>query len=225
MKKSIIILACFFLFSISKSEENQFYTDFLKISIPSILISFSLDETVKDFVRKNRGETLDDFTSFFNQFGSTLAAGTPFLIYGYSKYAKNRRLEILSRRAFFASLIAVSTVLPIKAITGRERPDKSDKMSFPSGHTALSFAVFGTYAESFNDYRRYILYSIPIFVGFSRIYKNHHYFSDVVTGGFLGYLSVYLSKKIDKYLLNKIKAVPYISVCSKNIGIKFKYTF
>jgi len=97
--------------------------------------------------------------------------------------------------------------------------------SFPSGHTALSFAVFGTYAEGFDDYRRYILYSIPIFVGFSRIYKNHHYFSDVVTGGFLGYLSVYLSKKIDKYLLNKIKAVPYISVCSKNIGIKFKYTF
>jgi membrane-associated phospholipid phosphatase len=65
--------------------------------------------------------------------------------------------------------------------------------SFPSGHTALTFALVTPYAEI---YHAPILYVIPVAVGLGRIAAvDGHWASDVVGGGFIGWLTADLTRR------------------------------
>lgn len=65
--------------------------------------------------------------------------------------------------------------------------------SFPSGHTALAFALITPYAEL---YHQPWLYAIPVAVGVSRIIAvDSHYTSDVVGGAFVGWLTADLTRR------------------------------
>ncbi|HLW07688.1 MAG TPA: phosphatase PAP2 family protein, partial [Marinilabiliaceae bacterium] len=60
--------------------------------------------------------------------------------------------------------------------------------SLPSGHASLAFAVFTPFAENYSRW----LYAIPISVAFGRVYQNKHWFSDVVVGSSIGFISGWL---------------------------------
>jgi membrane-associated phospholipid phosphatase len=76
----------------------------------------------------------------------------------------------------------------MKRIVGRERPNGTNDLSFPSGHSYSWFAS-ATIVE-----RHYgLLAATPVFAlwaltGTSRIANDTHYLSDVVAGAALGYL-------------------------------------
>lgn len=66
--------------------------------------------------------------------------------------------------------------------------------SFPSGHTAIAFALITPYAQ---NYHMPWLYTLPVLVGVSRIVAvNGHWASDVVAGGFLGWLTADLTNRL-----------------------------
>jgi Membrane-associated phospholipid phosphatase len=66
--------------------------------------------------------------------------------------------------------------------------------SFPSGHTAIAFALITPYAQ---NYHLPWLYALPVLVGVSRIVAvNGHWASDVVAGGFIGWLTADLSNRL-----------------------------
>jgi membrane-associated phospholipid phosphatase len=66
--------------------------------------------------------------------------------------------------------------------------------SFPSGHTALAFALITPYAEI---YHAPWLYAIPVAVGLGRIAAvDGHWASDVVGGAFLGWLTADLTRRL-----------------------------
>ncbi|MDR2770083.1 MAG: phosphatase PAP2 family protein [Rickettsiales bacterium] len=74
------------------------------------------------------------------------------------------------------------TQMGLKAIVPAERPDHSDKKSFPSGHTAAAFSG-ATFMHKRYGWRRAVLpYAMASFVGFSRVYANKHYIWDVAAG-------------------------------------------
>ncbi|WP_288221982.1 phosphatase PAP2 family protein [uncultured Clostridium sp.] len=77
--------------------------------------------------------------------------------------------------------------------------------SFPSGHTASSFAaavVIGYYIKEW----KYISYSLATLIAFSRLYLFVHYPSDIIGGILLGIISALLTIRIAKSInIKKIK--------------------
>jgi PAP2 superfamily protein len=85
-----------------------------------------------------------------------------------------------------AQLLTEMLVEPIKFATRRERPDASNRQSFPSGHAAITFAT-ATVIERHLGWRKSVLgYAIASYVAASRLHDNRHYLSDVVFGAAVG---------------------------------------
>ncbi len=74
----------------------------------------------------------------------------------------------------------------LKYSAGRERPDQTDKRSFPSGHTSHSFVVAAVSHELFGYRIGFAAYCMAGIVGLSRIHDNKHFLSDVIFGAGLG---------------------------------------
>jgi membrane-associated phospholipid phosphatase len=77
-------------------------------------------------------------------------------------------------------------VQPTKFAVGRLRPDASNHQSFPSGHSAVTFAG-ATVLERHLGWRKSLLaYTVASYVAASRLHDNRHYLSDVIFGAAVG---------------------------------------
>ena len=84
------------------------------------------------------------------------------------------------------------TVLAMKHTFKEERPDFSDQMSFPSGHTAIAFTNAALLYYEYKDSNLWYASSGYLFAaatGILRIANNKHYTSDVLTGAGIGIAS------------------------------------
>lgn len=80
---------------------------------------------------------------------------------------------------------------------------KQSGYSFPSGHTCAA-ASFGVMLFiKLNKKYSFLFLLIPLVFGFTRIYFNVHYFSDVVVGLLIGIFSTILTIYLSKYIVNK----------------------
>lgn len=73
-------------------------------------------------------------------------------------------------------------ITQIRALVVGHRPGS---WSFPSGHSAISFACASSLGRNYKR-ERPALYALASLVGFSRVYLGHHYPTDVLTGAALG---------------------------------------
>ena len=127
-----------------------------------------------------------------------LAAATSFP----SPWA-NDKLAHTSTVALGSAVITGAETLALKAVIGRDRPGDSNSpysftafnprygliyggSSFPSGHTALTWALITPYARA---YHMPWLYALGVASGAGRVMQNAHWFSDVVGASLLGYFT------------------------------------
>jgi membrane-associated phospholipid phosphatase len=80
------------------------------------------------------------------------------------------------------------------------RPDGSDRKSFPSGHTSLSFAAAASLHKRYGWQAGLPAYALASFTGLARVKADKHYVHDVLAGAALGTAGGWLlnSKRNDK---------------------------
>lgn len=187
------------------------------------LIPGILNFNVMLFYMINNGldnSTFDFVMPLITNFGSFIAWGIVCgLLYIFGG-EKGRKVALLGLAALFISNVAVYL---LKYLVAEPRPfltlahvdllvHENDLYSFPSGHTASSFAVATViglkYKLNIIGRKFSLVYPLIIFaglIGFSRIYIGIHYPFDVIFGALVGLISALLIIKIDDdYLCHKL---------------------
>jgi membrane-associated phospholipid phosphatase len=106
--------------------------------------------------------------------------------YAWGRVQHQPKVSHLGMDLLQAQIMSEILVQPLKFITQRQRPDLSDRHSFPSGHSAVTFAS-ATVIERHLGWKKSVLgYVIASYVAASRLHDNVHYLSDVIFGAATG---------------------------------------
>jgi len=106
--------------------------------------------------------------------------------YAWGRLRHQPKVSHLGMDLLQAQIMSEILVQPLKFITQRQRPDLSDRHSFPSGHSAVTFAS-ATVIERHLGWKKSVLgYVIASYVAASRLHDNRHYLSDVTFGAAVG---------------------------------------
>ncbi|MCR1935216.1 phosphatase PAP2 family protein [Clostridium tepidum] len=167
----------------------------------------NIDIYILDFIHKNIANNfLDKIMIFITSIGNLglIWIAISLLLLISKKYRKAGVLCILS--LLLSSLIGevliknlVQRGRPFTVIEGINLLIKAPKsFSFPSGHTASSFAVAAVVGRNIEKFKLPI-YILAIAIAFSRLYLYVHYPSDVLVGALIGVISakiiLYMSSK------------------------------
>ena len=171
------------------------------IAALAIAAAFYFDGVVRDFIAQHQIKSLRKAMEAVSRVGDWPSHFVAGLIgFGIAWRHGNKKWM----RIFLSMLIALSVAgvvgRGIKIAAGRARPSVSAQSvweqhrfsskyhAFPSGHVAASTAFLGVLIFT----RRRVglaCLPIPIVIGFSRIYVEAHYLSDVICAAVLGILS------------------------------------
>jgi undecaprenyl-diphosphatase len=186
---------------------------YILIPIIILLVLFYLDHQIRDFIKMNiksaEWETIVQTLNKFGDGGVQAVIAIIMIFAGYFK--KNTNLLKTGKYGLYAIIAAGIAIQIIKHIIGRPRPTLTDAGvsnfgpsisigldSFPSGHTASSFALAAVLSSAYPK-GRYIFYSLAGIAGLSRIYLDSHFASDVFAGTLLGIWIGWLAYKIGKW--------------------------
>jgi len=164
-----------------------------------VAVGFAFDHPMRNKTQAHQTQALDDMTKVVEPFGSeySLAVIGAYGIFGFAFHdadAKNIFFD-----SVMASILASGIITPtLKFVIGRDRPSESTSStvfhpfsgsdnSFPSGHATQAFAVASVIsAHSDQVWVSVTAYTLAGLVGFSRIYHNAHWTSDVTAGALIG---------------------------------------
>lgn len=216
------------------------HINYKSLIIPTVFIGYGVASlTVKNLKQLNfstRDEInehkpdhirLDNYTQF----------APAVLVYGLNAAGVQGKHNFRDRSIIYGTsmLITSAITLPLKHIVKEERPDQSNNLSFPSGHTAIAFAsaqfMFREYKDT-NFWLGISGYSLAVFTGVYRMLNDKHWVGDVVAGAGFGILSTelayWLYPKINNLLTGKNRntatmVMPYYQ--NKSVGIGLFKTF
>ena len=115
-----------------------------------------------------------------------LQAGGGVATYVIGRVTHNTKLATVGGDLIRAQVISQTVVQGAKFVVGRQRPDGSNSLSFPSGHTASSFATATVLQQHFGWKAGIPAYAFAGFVGASRMASSKHYLTDVLVGAGVG---------------------------------------
>ncbi len=107
----------------------------------------------------------------------------------------------------------------IKSAVKKERPDKSDSRSFPSGHAAGVFTTASILHQHFG-WNGAPGYAIASYVALSRLPSNRHFLSDAIFGSAIGVAVGRAVTFHDRNLPPKVQLEPFLTPNGTGIAIR-----
>lgn len=111
----------------------------------------------------------------------------------------------LTLTAAASYIVAAGVAYSLKQTVAEQRPDKSDRRSFPSGHATFAFAGATMLHHEFGSVSPWVTiggYGVATVTAVDRIVRDRHYLHDVCAGAAIGFgateLTYYLKKKFFK---------------------------
>ncbi|MGE5175397.1 MAG: phosphatase PAP2 family protein [Hyphomicrobiales bacterium] len=160
-----------------------------EIGISAALLgtAFALDHQVKPgWTDPGAGRPFEESGEAFG--GATLLVGSTLALGAEGHVFHHPSAFRTAKELVWAGAGATIAVTALKETVRRERPDGSDRLSFPSGHTTAAFAAATVIAREQGGVWGWLAYGAAATAGYARIADRHHYLSDVVAGAILGRL-------------------------------------
>ncbi|HEY6221239.1 MAG TPA: phosphatase PAP2 family protein [Candidatus Eisenbacteria bacterium] len=148
----------------------------------AIGVGFLLDDSIKP--GSGKSTAMYDIGQFI---GSPYTPGAGAGVMWIGGAVTHHPRSVGTAKRVLASVAATTvTVALLKVATNRERPDGSNRNSFPSGHSGTSFAAATVLDRTYGLKVGLPAYGLAGFVAASRVVGNRHFFSDVVAGAVIG---------------------------------------
>lgn len=217
-----------------------------KFAAVTVALSFADESIQKEAISiRERNSTINDIGHYVTKFGGLYEGYALVGLGAYGFIFKDQKLKTATLLATQAYITAGALESVIKFLAGRTRPayygpaeeaeprflgpfassgrDQNGKKlnsSFPSGHTTVAFAAATVFASEYRD--RPIIpifsYTVASLIGVSRITENKHWFTDVVAGAALGFLS-------GKQVVNNYHRYANIKREKKKMALLFNLNF
>ncbi|MFC5872375.1 PAP2 superfamily protein [Chryseobacterium arachidis] len=197
--------------------DNTHQFSYKKLIIPATFIGYGVAtlkfDKLKQLNFSTRTEINEHNPNHINLDNYTRFAPAA-LVYGLNALGVEGKHNLRDRSIIYGTslLMTSAVVMPLKHIVKEERPDQSNRLSFPSGHTATAFASAQFMYREYKDVNFWLGisgYSFAVFTGVYRMLNDKHWFSDVVAGAGIGILSTeaayWLYPKINKLFSGKNK--------------------
>jgi undecaprenyl-diphosphatase len=178
------------------------------IAIGLVALAFHFDELVRNYLASHPNPALRSFMQKVSRFGDWpehLALG--LILASVARLRGSKKWMRIFLSMLIACALAGVSARAIKIAVGRARPSVQTEAAwngpslsskfngFPSGHTAASTAFFAVLL--FARWRIGLAcLSIPMLIGFSRMYVAAHYLSDVLCAAILGVICAFLIARL-----------------------------
>jgi membrane-associated phospholipid phosphatase len=179
-----------FLANFGRDTVGVFSSDNLAPFLVSAAVSgggaFFDDNVKRYFAAQRRAQWLGNAG---DQLGQAYVIGPmAAALFGAGRLASSQRFRDATYDIAQVTLVAVTYTTILKYATHRPRPDGSDKLSFPSGHTSNAFA-WATVGAHYYGWKLGVPgYLVAGLIGVSRMEIRAHHLSDVLAGAGIGYI-------------------------------------
>jgi membrane-associated phospholipid phosphatase len=171
-----------------KISYKQFIAPTVLITAGTLLLNTKLNDDLQsnanDFFGENFHTNADNFLLF-------VPVAQIYLGKSFGFKPKND-FQHQTINIIFANAIGAAVFTSLKYTVKEERPDQSDDLSFPSGHTSIAFTNAALLYYEYKDSNLWYASSGFLFAtvtGILRIANNKHYTSDVLAGAGIGLAS------------------------------------
>jgi len=180
--------------------------------------TFIYDSEIQEAISFSDPAAVDRWSPYMEPFGNPYYGGSVALLaYLSGELSGQSEMANLSSTALQSMLTSGITVMGLKLLFHRVRPEeqigndpylfygpsfRSDRLSFPSGHSAIAFSLASSISAYYDDpyYLAIPLYGLAGLTAWQRVYAKKHWPSDILMGGLIG---VFVGRKIAHWQKDK----------------------